>query len=194
MPAPHPLLPPDQLPTAAPARFFAAFGLGGRSGVYSNFQMAVSMVGISIVEYKDMDQAMAAVLKWREHNATIATQLNSNPPSVTHPTIHGTTVPSMVGLGGMVPERPRSVVPGPGDEGFFPPAKLMGPDPSKERDKFYGVEVGSEMALQRAMAPADVDEEVARDLASAMLDSVAVPGTSSVSSGGDVDQQMTDLG
>jgi hypothetical protein len=197
--APFQQVPTFRPPMAPPNRFFAAFGLGGRSGVYSDFQMAVSTVGVdsSVVEYPDMDQAMAAVLKWRQHNATVAAQLAATVPSETPPEALRSGVPAAAGFTERAStgrERPRSAVPGPGDEGFFPNAKLMGPDPSKESDRFYGLEVGSEMALRRAMAPSDVDDEVAKDLATAMLDAVAVPGTSGVTSGGDVDQQMTDLG
>jgi hypothetical protein len=70
----------------------------------------------------------------------------------------------------------------------------MGPDPNKESDKFNGLEVGSEMTMRRAMAPPDVNDDVAKDLAAAMLDALTVPGTSSVAGGGDVEQQMSDLG
>jgi hypothetical protein len=75
-------------------------------------------------------------------------------------------------------------IPGPGDLGYYPPGSLIGPDPDKEGEKFYGVEIGSETSLRRAMAPPEVDDDVAKDLAAVMLDSVAVPGTSSQSSGG----------
>jgi hypothetical protein len=194
-PVPSPL--PRQ--TALPARFFAAFGLDGRSGVYSSFQMAVSVVGIdsSILEYTDLDQAMAAVLKWRQHEAAVAARLQCDPSPGTRPGLPTETMASVgsgLGTGIASGSASRSITPGPGDEGFFPPAKLMGPDPNKESDTFYGLEVGSERTLRRGMAPADVDDDMAKDMATAMLDAVAVPGTSSVSSGGDVDQQMTDLG
>jgi hypothetical protein len=199
MPTYHRPVPPVQLPSVPPTRFYAAFGLGGHSGVYSDFQTAVSTVGVdfSVMEYSNMDQAMAAVLKWCQHHVTVAAHLSNNHSMGTPFEPPGMAMPVAAGPLGMVStvrERPRSAVPGPGDEGFFPTTKLMGPDPSKESDKFYGLEVGSEMALRRAMAPADVDDNVAKDLATAMLDAVAVPGTSGVSSGGDVDQQMTDLG
>jgi hypothetical protein len=84
-------------------------------------------------------------------------------------------------------ERPAALgpaIPGPGDLGYYPPGSLIGPDPDKEGEKFYGVEIGSETNLRRAMAPPEVDDDVAKDLAAVMLDSVAVPGTSSQSSGG----------
>jgi hypothetical protein len=203
-PAPHPPTLPVPPPATAPPRFFAGFGLNGCSGVYTNFQMAVSMVGVdsSIVEYGDMDQAMASVLKWRHHQAAVTARLQTPlletpvaPPRA--PTGEGLGMPVSpvaTGTSATVPDLPRSMVPGPGDEGFFPSSKLLGPDPDKDSDKFYGVEVGSERALRRAMAPADVDDEVAKDLAAAMVDAVSIPGTSSVTSGGDVDQQVTDLG
>jgi hypothetical protein len=204
LPSPHPPIPPVPQPAVAPPRFFAAFGLNGCSVVYTNFQMAVSMVGVdsSIVEYGDMDQAMASVLKWRHHQAAVTARLQAPPPTtpwsppITPPVegIGELNRPVASGTSVTAPELPHSTVPGPGDKGFFPSSKLMGPDPDKESDKFYGVEVGSERALRRAMAPADVDDEVAKDLAAAMVDAVSIPGTSSVTSGGDVDQQVTDLG
>jgi hypothetical protein len=195
MPTPAAARSPLPRPASPVPRFFAAFGLGGCSGVYTDFQMAVSRVGVdsSIVEYVDMDQAMAAVLKWRQHQATVTAQLQMPNP----PLSGGTGEPnrsSPTGARIPTPELPRSVVPGPGDAGFFPASNLMGPDTDKESDKFFGLEVGSEMALRRAMAPTDVDDDVAKDLAAAMVDSVSIPGTSSVTSGGDVDQQVTDLG
>jgi hypothetical protein len=125
MPTPHPPLPPVQPPMAPPTRFFAAFGLGGRSGVYSNFQMAVSMVGIdsSVVEYTDMDEAMAAVLKWRQHHTSVATQLSSFPTVVAPLVPPEPAAPPEVRAVESTSaafKPPRSAVPGPRDEGFFP--------------------------------------------------------------------------
>jgi hypothetical protein len=87
-------------------------------------------------------------------------------------------------LGWTPPAALVPAIPGPGDLGYNPPGSLIGPDPDKEGEKFYGVEIGSETNLRRAMAPPEVDDEVAKDFAAVMLDSVAVPGTSSQSSGG----------
>jgi hypothetical protein len=191
-------------PAAVPKRYFVAIGPGGRSGIRETWQSAVALVGVdsTILEYPDLDSATEALWQWRQRQERIQNQMTG---------AEGAAVPgAMASFGASLgtgplgsvtpvlgsPDTVGSAVPGPGDAGYQPPVTLVGPDPDKDSDQFYGLEIGSEVELRRAMAPADVDDEVAKDLAAAMLDSVAVPGTSSNSTGGlDVgDTEMGNMG
>jgi hypothetical protein len=191
-------------PAAVPKRYFVAIGPGGLSGIRETWQSAVALVGVdsTILEYSDLDSATEALWQWRQRQERIRTQMTGAEGAAAPRTVTSVGSPLSVGpLGSETPVLGRpgmvgSAVPGPGDVGYQPPVTLVGPDPDKDSDQFYGLEIGSEVELRRAMAPADVDDEVAKDLAAAMLDSVAVPGTSSNSTGGlDVgDTEMGNMG
>jgi hypothetical protein len=174
-----------------PKRYFVAMGPGGLDGIRESWHAAVALVGTdsTILEYPDLDGAMEALWKWRQRQEQARAQLAGTVMPTTAPTVlmaESPTVTAPLALSHQVRTQVVAgpAVPGPGDTGYQPPVALFGPDPDKDSEKFYGVELGSEMELRRAMAPTDVDDDVAKDLAAAMLDSVAVPGTSSQASGG----------
>lgn len=165
--------------STAPPRYFAAFGMDDKSGFFSSYAMAVASMGpdASVVEFDGFEPAMAAVCKWREHHRSVSTV--STPQTLAPVGLSNAGVATVAGDG---LARRRALVPG--DEGYFPPVELLGPDPDmKQDDKLYGLGLSTDMKLRTAMAPSDVDDSVAKDLANAMLDVVSLPGTSQNSFG-----------
>lgn len=64
-----------------------------------------------------------------------------------------------------------------GDQGYIPPLVLAGPDPStKQSDKVFGLDLGSEWELRAALLPPGLPVGVGRGLTNSLTDTVAVPG------------------
>ena len=64
-----------------------------------------------------------------------------------------------------------------GDKDYIPPVVLAGPDPStKQGDKVFGLDLGSEWELRAALLPPALPDGVGRGLANSLVDTVAVPG------------------
>jgi viroplasmin and RNaseH domain-containing protein len=78
--------------------------------------------------------------------------------------------------------------------GYRPPMVLSGPDPSvKKDDEIFGIDLGSEMDLRTALSPPDLPDGIAKGLASAMVDIVAIPGGFYGGSGDNVDENHSDM-
>ena len=154
--------------------YAVAKGKDGASGIYDSWAEASVMVngvsGAIFRKFRDYEDAWDFVQRYLDRiaaNQTISADKNKPAAEIPVPIPGGAPVGNPAGSQG-----PLAAV-----NSFLPLLELAGPDPStKKEDELFGIDMGSEVELRDGLCPPGLTGEGKRDLASSMVDVVALPG------------------
>jgi len=148
--------------------YAVANGKHGICNVFQSWEEAsevfLGVPGAVVQKFRTRGEALGFLES--HHQATEGEEPRSS-PNIRQPNVERTHLDR-------TPSRGRVTI---NDKNYRPPMALAGPDPSmKESDKVFGLELGSEWDLRKALLPPDLPDGVAKGLANSLVDAVAVPG------------------
>jgi hypothetical protein len=168
-----------------PSWYAVAKGKHGISNVFQSWEAAsevfLGVTGAVVQKFKTRGEALEFLTSY--HRDGSKGEEPSSSPNIRQPNVERTN---------RNPPMERVTV---DDKNYRPPMALAGPDPStKQSDKVFGLDLGSEWDLREALLPPDLPDGVAKGLANSLVDAVAVPGVFTAGSDESEGNEMALLG